>query len=630
MNVLAKTILFVEDNPLVLDIYRNWLQRDGFNVASADDGLMALEKLPQLKPDLVILDLMLPRLNGLEVLKFIRKHSDLKAIPVLILSNAYMNESASKVMLAGASQRMLKTQCTPAKLIAAVRGLLGVAPAPHGQPENDSALAETNEALLKEARINLLEDASKHISRIRELCLAFVKTAGSPVSTDHLNDLYQQVRFLCARATSGDCSRLAHLVSALEAMLFDIICRRSLPSASALQTVAQAVDCLGRLLQNGDTRSADDIFKAKVLIVDDDPICNFTTVAAMRRAKLEAISTELPAAALKLAQTELFRILLLDINMPGLNGFELCKQIRLLPQYKRTPIIFVTSHSEFQNRAQAVLSGGDDLISKPIFPLELVLKTIMLLIESTEEGAVNSPAGAAIPSSITPAVSSLTKSSGLSVGPLPVAAEKESAKAPASANGSDKTGATPGNGRFIASAKANVSNRDEHLCPPPEAESPPPLLFSPEGSSVNRINPPKRGTYHEMLMKNRNENQPFEMISREVTRIIFGDENLSEMPLRLTRIALERYHVQEIISRGSGSGGNGSGSLSDAASNDPFGQVAREVTQIIFGEEGLSEMHLRLTSIALQRYHVPEIMLGLPGTNGQDCSSAEPGSCRRV
>ncbi|HEX7617367.1 MAG TPA: response regulator, partial [Verrucomicrobiae bacterium] len=259
MKTAKKTILFVEDNPLVLGIYRNWLQRDGFQVESANDGLVALEKLPQLKPAVVILDLMLPRLNGLEVLKFIRQHSDLKATPVLILSNAYLDELASKVMIAGATKRMLKTECTPKKLIEAVRELLSITLAPHGRPQNDSALAEANEALLNEVRNHLLQDASSEIASIRELCLTYVKTSGDQANGEKLNDLYQQVRFLCTRIGLGDCPKVAHLVSALEAMLFEIISRKSLPSPSVLQTLAQGVDCLGRLFKNGDICSADDI-----------------------------------------------------------------------------------------------------------------------------------------------------------------------------------------------------------------------------------------------------------------------------------------------------------------------------------------------------------------------------------
>src|SRR6185437_15266797 len=114
MKSTGKTVLFVEDNPLVITIYSNWLQREGFLVESCSDGLDAIERLPQLKPHLMILDLMLPMFDGMDVLKFVRETDGLKETPVLILSNAYMDDRAEKALKAGANKVLLKTQCTPA------------------------------------------------------------------------------------------------------------------------------------------------------------------------------------------------------------------------------------------------------------------------------------------------------------------------------------------------------------------------------------------------------------------------------------------------------------------------------------------------------------------------------------
>ncbi len=277
---VKNTILFVEDNPLVLASYRPCLEREGFSVEAAGDGEVALEKLTQLKPGLVILDLMLPKLNGAEVLQFIRGHAKLKHTPVLILSNAYMDERAMKETTPGADKRLLKTQCTPAALIQAVRELLGMAPAANGTPQS----RETDTHFFKVTRAALQKDAPAEIARIREHCQAYVRTGGSSSGLEHLNQLYQRVRFLCARSGMGDCTRIAHLASAIEAMLFEIIFKKHTPAPSALQTITQAVDCLGRLFQDG-TESAAAAFKARVLVVDDDAVCNSVTVSAIKRAR---------------------------------------------------------------------------------------------------------------------------------------------------------------------------------------------------------------------------------------------------------------------------------------------------------------------------------------------------------
>ncbi len=103
-------------------------------------------------------------------------------------------------------------------------------------------------------------------------------------------------------------------------------------------------------------------------------------------------------------------------------------------------------------------------------------------------------------------------------------------------------------------------------------------------------------------MKNENQNgSPIQKLSAEVARIIFGDDQSSEMHLRLTRIALERYNVPEIMTRPDGEAFNG---------------IVPEIGRIIFGEAKLSEMHLRLTRIALERYGVPQIIGAPVTTNG--------------
>jgi CheY-like chemotaxis protein len=114
--------------------------------------------------------------------------------------------------------------------------------------------------------------------------------------------------------------------------------------------------------------------------VDDDPISNRVIVAALRRADVHARSTEDPLAALQMAEKKRFDLVLLDIEMPGMHGFELCKRIRALRGYEKTPVIHVSSHDEFDNRAKSVLTGGNDLISKPVFPIELAVKAVSYIL----------------------------------------------------------------------------------------------------------------------------------------------------------------------------------------------------------------------------------------------------------
>ena len=123
MNVKTKkhrTIVFVEDNPVVLTAYRNCLEQEGFHVKPATDGLEAMKLLSRLAPDMVILDLMLPKFNGTEVLKFIHSDSRLQAIPIIILSTNSILDAAEEYVLERAHKRLLKDACTPAVMLQAV------------------------------------------------------------------------------------------------------------------------------------------------------------------------------------------------------------------------------------------------------------------------------------------------------------------------------------------------------------------------------------------------------------------------------------------------------------------------------------------------------------------------------
>lgn len=119
-----KTILFVEDDAVVVQVYRAKFLREGFNVEVAVDGLAALKTLLAIKPDVVVLDLMMPKLNGVDVLKYIRSEPGLKATPVIILSNAHMTSLAQEAAAIGAEKALLKSSCTPNQLLTVINSLL--------------------------------------------------------------------------------------------------------------------------------------------------------------------------------------------------------------------------------------------------------------------------------------------------------------------------------------------------------------------------------------------------------------------------------------------------------------------------------------------------------------------------
>src|SRR5436305_14225866 len=117
-------VLFVEDDALVAQMYRLKLELDGYTVDIAGDGLIALEKARTLHPDMIFLDIRLPKLDGLSVLEALRADPSTENIPVVILSNWHETELVERGVKLGALDHMIKSQTTPARLSQRLRDWL--------------------------------------------------------------------------------------------------------------------------------------------------------------------------------------------------------------------------------------------------------------------------------------------------------------------------------------------------------------------------------------------------------------------------------------------------------------------------------------------------------------------------
>jgi CheY-like chemotaxis protein len=101
-------ILVVDDIPLNVLLVKKMLQPLGFDTSEAEDGVVAMEKIGADKPDLILLDLMMPRMDGFEVLRRLRASDDTKSIPVIILSALNSNDDVAKGISMGAEDYITK------------------------------------------------------------------------------------------------------------------------------------------------------------------------------------------------------------------------------------------------------------------------------------------------------------------------------------------------------------------------------------------------------------------------------------------------------------------------------------------------------------------------------------------
>ena len=117
-------VLFVEDDPTVAQMYRLKLELDGYAVDVASDGEQAVSRATSEPPDIIFLDIRLPKLDGLEVLEALRRHERTRQVPVVILSNYSERELIERGLKLGALEYLVKSQTTPAKVAGGVEDWL--------------------------------------------------------------------------------------------------------------------------------------------------------------------------------------------------------------------------------------------------------------------------------------------------------------------------------------------------------------------------------------------------------------------------------------------------------------------------------------------------------------------------
>jgi len=116
MSENNKKILVVEDDPMISSMYKTKFEADGFDVFIADNGVVGLELARKEKPDIIMLDVILPQLDGFSVLDQIKKDESIKNIPVIMLTNLGTEEDKKKGETMGALDYLVKASLTPGQV----------------------------------------------------------------------------------------------------------------------------------------------------------------------------------------------------------------------------------------------------------------------------------------------------------------------------------------------------------------------------------------------------------------------------------------------------------------------------------------------------------------------------------
>lgn len=440
-----KRVLIIEDDAIVGAVYRGLLTNRGYQVLLETSGKKAVTLFPSFRPDAVLLDIMLPEINGIDVLKQIRALPGGEATPVIVFTNAYVPNMVESARACGANHVLSKSTLTSRQLLEALVACVPGAPPYCGtsltardvrggaateaeagskgpgtallspqdsQQAGSSAATEFlnraaaaaikgpySPSLQKPAaseppppqqqqpvdeaiRAEFLQSVNPSVTQLRATLSELTKTSVEEQQSVILGRMLKQIRGVGGSAALAGFRPAGDLCSVFEVLLKELSEKPKTLNASIQRTIANTIDILTDLLVK---RVEDDLLSyppPAILVVDDEVLSRRAVTFALERGRLSCTEFSKPADALKAATNQAYDLIFLDVLMPDINGFDLCTQIRALPINQKTPVIFVTSMSDFKSRVRSTLSGGTDLIAKPFVFFELTVKAVTTILQN--------------------------------------------------------------------------------------------------------------------------------------------------------------------------------------------------------------------------------------------------------
>jgi CheY-like chemotaxis protein len=376
---VGRRILVIDDDPVIGRLYQHRLARDGMEVEVVHDGRSGLDRILASPPDLVVLDLVLPVLDGIDVLKGIRSQPDLARLPVVVFSNSTFDTEVAAAWAAGADRVLAKASTWPRQLADEIRKLLAGTDAHSKRPGTRRGGDLT--PMAGSLRRGFLAHAEAVLGRV----LGALGEDGMP-PTAALLGASRLLEPLAAGFGAAGYDRIGLLMAATDgfARLLHQKPESASPTAAATlraaATAAQQIASQALGTATGATPPPP-AGAADVLVVDDDLVTRRTTAGILDKLGMNADMAENGEVALAMACAKTYRVVVTDLLMGGINGFSLAKRINALPAYRVQPagVLFITGLEDAENFMQ---TGSTSVLAKPFAPLEMTTRVLTLLVRN--------------------------------------------------------------------------------------------------------------------------------------------------------------------------------------------------------------------------------------------------------
>jgi CheY-like chemotaxis protein/signal transduction histidine kinase len=350
------TILVVDDDPLIQQLLKGQLELEGFDVALAPDGVTALRLVRERRPASIILDIHLPRLDGWSVLQEIKSDPALASIPVVILS---VEEQRAKGFSLGACDYLIKP-VEPDLLTSVVRRSLTTGSGEVLVVDDDGSTRELVSRHLRKAGFTTSEASNGEEALLRA---KFTSPALMILDLVMPNvDGFEVLRRLRAEGSLVPIVVLTgkDLDAQEKQFLSDGLARIVQKNGKAIDAV---VDEAKRWVL--EQRAAQIARVPKVLYVEDSPQ-NRDIVRRYLQNVFDLIEAEDGEHGLHRAGHDKPDLILMDLSLPRIDGWEATRRLKGNPKLKHIPVIALTAHASREDQQRAETAGCDDYLTKPV------------------------------------------------------------------------------------------------------------------------------------------------------------------------------------------------------------------------------------------------------------------------
>jgi two-component system, cell cycle response regulator len=408
----TQTLLVIEDNALNMKLVRSLLNLAGYRVLEAEDAEQGIQMASLHRPDLILMDIQLPGMDGLEATHIIKAQEELKHIPIVALTSFAMPGDEQKAREASCSGYITKPIDTR-KFIETIRGFLS--------PEKPSDEKESRKEPSGKPRILIVDDDSLNIKLMKaklpaekyESLTASNGQQAIAIADRDLPDLIlldimmpdmdgfavsrllkqnphtREIPIILVTALEGLDDKINGLETGADEFLTKPVNTIELLSRiNSLLRLKQYRDQLAVRSQSetsltpftNQTGKVEDFsHPPRILLVEDDERDSkiFKGFFLNQGYDLEWVKTG--EEALDLLKWKSVDLILLDVLLPGLDGFEICRQLKNSNQTRDLQIILITCLSDLENKIKGIELGADDYLIKPVNRQELQARMKILL-----------------------------------------------------------------------------------------------------------------------------------------------------------------------------------------------------------------------------------------------------------